>query len=114
MGFEAWRSWEPIYSTDHSVELNYPEVGKWGIVVTPHYPLHQEKTSDSIPYHITAEVREQSSKRVDAGLSAANAAVLASQIHAPLLYVTEDSVPTETQNALDQLGVKQIRVCQHQ
>jgi hypothetical protein len=107
-GYEAWRRWQPTYSTKHAVELNYPEKGKWTVVVTPHYPHGQEKTSDSIPYHITAEVRKQNSKRVDAGLSAANGAVLASQIHAPLLYATTDSVPTETQNTLNQLDVKQI------
>jgi hypothetical protein len=106
MGSEAWRRWEPTYSTEHKLQLNYPSPGKWTVIVVPHYPYGQEKTSDSIPYHITAEIREHSPQRVAAGLSAANAAVLASQIHAPLLYVTTDSVPTETQNALDQLGVK--------
>jgi len=107
-GFEAWCRWEPTLSTEHAVQLNYPSEGKWTVIVTPHYPHGQEKTSDSIPYHITAEIREHSPQRIDAGLSAANGAVLASQIHAPLLYVTDDSVPTETQNALNQLGVKEI------
>jgi hypothetical protein len=107
-GYEAWRRWEPTYSTEHTVELNYPEEGKWTVIVTPHYPYGQEKTTDSIPYHITAEIREHNQDRVNAGLSAANGAVIASQIHAPLLYVTANSVPTETQNALAQLGVKDI------
>ena len=107
-GFEDWRRWEPTYSTDHSVEVHYPSKGTWKIIVTVHYPYGQEKTTDSIPYHITAEVRQHSEQRTNAALSAANAAVIASQMHAPLLYVTEDSVPVETQNALDQLGVKEI------
>jgi len=108
IGFEQWRRWEPTLSTEHSVQLNYPSEGKWTVIVVPHYPWGHEKVTDSIPYHITAEIREHNATRVDAGLSAANGAVLASQIHAPLLYVTADSVPTETQNALDQLGVKEI------
>ena len=107
-GFEEWRRWEPTYSTEHAVELNYPSEGKWTVIVTPHYKYGEEKTSDSIPYHIKAEIREHNTLRINAGLSAANGAVLASQIHAPLLYVTENSVPTETQNTLDQLGVKNI------
>ena len=107
-GFEEWRRWEPTYSTEHSVNLHYPSEGKWTVIVAPHYKYGEEKTTDSIPYHITAEIREHDTKRTNAGLSAANAAVLASQIHAPLLYVTEDSVPIETQNALNQLGVKNI------
>jgi hypothetical protein len=107
-GFEDWRRWEPELSKEHSVEIHYPSKGKWTAIVTVHYPYGQEKTTDSIPYHITAEVRQHSDQRTNAALSAANAAVIASQIHAPLLYVTEDSVPIETQNVLDQLGVNKI------
>ena len=107
-GYEKWRRWEPELSKTHTVEINYPMTGKWTAIVVPHYPYGEEKSTDSIPYHITAELREHSMKRVNAGLSAANGAVLASQIHAPLLYVTEDSVPTETKDALNQLGVKNI------
>ena len=34
--------------------------------------------------------------------------MIASQQHVPLLYVTEDQVPTATSNALASLGVKNI------
>ncbi|RLF52049.1 MAG: hypothetical protein DRN24_03895 [Thermoplasmata archaeon] len=107
-GFEDWRRWEPTYTTEHKVEINYPQKGKWTVIVTPHYPYGQEKTSDTIPYHIKVVSRTHSDKRINAGLSAANGAVLASQMHVPLLYVTEDSVPVETKNALKQLGVKNV------
>jgi hypothetical protein len=107
-GFEDWRRWEPDYSKEHKVEIHYPSKGRWTVIVTPHYPYGQEKSSDSIPYHIKAVVREHNAQRVDAGLSASNGAVLASQMHVPLLYVTENNVPVETQNALNQLGVKNI------
>ena len=82
--------------------------GKWTAIVVPHYPYGEEKTTDSIPYNIKAEVRHHNAKRVDAGLSAANAAVIASYEHAPLLYVTEDAVPTATANAISQLGATNI------
>ena len=106
-GFEDWRRWEPTGGSK-SIELHYPDTGKWTIIVTPHYPYGQEQITDTINYHITANIREHNQQRIDAGLSAANAAVIASQIHAPLLYVTEDSVPAETTEALNQLGVKDI------
>jgi hypothetical protein len=105
-GFEDWRRWQPDASTSHTVELNYPMTGKWSIIVVPHYPYGQEKSSDSVDYHIKAELRQHEQKRIDAGQSAANAAVLASQMHAPFLYVTEDSTPIETKEALNKLGVK--------
>lgn len=107
-GFEDWRRWEPDYSKEHNAEIHFPSEGRWTVIVTVQYPYGQEKTTDSIPYHINIDVREHNSQRTNAALSAANAAVLASQIHAPLLYVTEDSIPVETQNALDQLGVNKI------
>lgn len=107
-GFEHWRRWEPTYSKEHTVEIHYPMTGKWTAIVAPHYPYGQEKTTDTIDYHITIEIREHNPERINAGLSAANGAVLASLQHAPLLYVTETTVPIETQNALEQLGVNNI------
>jgi hypothetical protein len=41
-------------------------------------------------------------------MSASNAAVIASMNHAPLLYVTEDAVPSETSNAISHLGASTI------
>ncbi|MGC9308785.1 MAG: hypothetical protein ACP5FL_08445, partial [Thermoplasmatota archaeon] len=107
-GFEDWRRWEPVASTEHSVEVHYPMEGKWTVIVAPHYPYGEEKTSDSIDYHITASVRQHSQQRTNAALSAANGAVLASLNHAPLLYVTTDEIPAATQNALDTLGASNI------
>ncbi len=106
--FEDWRRWEPAAATEHSVEVHYPMTGKWTVIVAPHYPYGEEKTSDSIDYHVTATFRRHSEQRTNAALSAANGAVLASLNHAPLLYVTADEVPTATQNALDDLGVSNV------
>jgi hypothetical protein len=105
IGFEEWRRWEPELSTEHSVEIHQPTTGKWTAIVVPHYPYGEEQDSGSIPYHITADLRTYNQKRVAAGLSASNGAVIASLEHVPLLYVTESEVPAETQSALTELGV---------
>ena len=105
IGFEKWRRWEPTYSTEHTVEVNYPMTGKWTAIVTPHFPYGEEQTSGSIDYHITAEIRKHSNKRVSAALSAANGVVIASLKHVPLLYVKEDEIPSETSNAISKLGI---------
>jgi len=105
-GFEDWRRWQPDTSTTKTVEINYPMKGKWTVIVVPHYEYGNEKTTDTIDYHVTAQIREHSMDRVSAGLSAANAAVIASQLNVPMLYVNENSIPVETQDTLDTLGVK--------
>ena len=77
--------------------------GKWTAIVVPY-----KQTSGSVNYHITATIRTYNPKRIDAGLSATNAAVIASLMHAPLLYVKEDSVPEATSNALTKLGATNL------
>jgi len=79
--------------------------GRWTAIVVP---PSLDTIEESINFHITGEIREHSPQRVSAGLSAANGAVIASKEHAPLLYVTQDSVPSETTDALTQLGVSEI------
>jgi len=64
--------------------------------------------SGSIEYTVTGELKKIDPKRADAAVSAANAAVIASLEHAPLLYVNEDSVPAETQSAFTALGVTKV------
>jgi hypothetical protein len=90
------------------VAVNYPATGQWTVIVAPHYPFGEEKTSDSIPYHITANIREHNPDRINAQMSAANAAVIASLNHAPLLYVTQDEVPAVTSDALSTLGATNL------
>ncbi|MGC9307824.1 MAG: hypothetical protein ACP5FL_03505 [Thermoplasmatota archaeon] len=108
IGFEEWRRWESPATAEQTLEVHYPLTGDWTVIVAPHYPYGEEKTSDSIDYHITASVRQHSQQRTNAALSAANGAVLASLNHAPLLYVTADEIPAATQNALDTLGASNI------
>jgi hypothetical protein len=91
--------------TEYSVEVHYPTKGTWTAIVIPYLDINTWEASFDGTYHITASLREHSPDRVSAGLSAANAAVLSSQKHVPLLYVTEDSVPTATQNAISELGI---------
>jgi len=99
-----WRTWDPEPHTEFSAEVLHPEKGKWVAIVVPRYG----EGSDSIDYSITAEIKELNSDRISAAISAANAAVIASQEHAPLLYVTEDEVPVVTQAAFDALGVNDV------
>ncbi|HDM67237.1 MAG TPA: hypothetical protein ENG62_02490, partial [Thermoplasmatales archaeon] len=108
-GFEnppvnPWRRWDPEDHTEFTAEVLHPEPGKWTVIVVPRY----REGASSIQYTLTGELRYINEKRADAIVSAANAAVIASQEHAPLLYVKEDEVPTETQNALNTLGVKEV------
>ncbi|MCK4364947.1 MAG: PKD domain-containing protein [Thermoplasmatales archaeon] len=101
---DDWRAWEPDDHTYFSAEVLHPEVGEWTAIVVPRYA----QSGSGVQYTISGKIRELNSKRVDAAISAANAAVIASQEHVPLLYVTEDSVPTETQDAFNDLGISEV------
>ena len=103
--FDEFRSWEPEISKVHTEEVNYPMKGKWTAIVVP---ISEEDAGETYSYDIKVEVRKHNSKRNAAALSAANAAVIASLENAPLLYVKEDSIPSETSSALSQLGVSNI------
>jgi hypothetical protein len=94
--------------TEYSVEIHYPMKGEWTAIVVPFLDHELGDIGFNGNYHINAKIREHNPSRINAALSAANAAVIASAEHAPLLYVTEDSVPSETSDALSQLGVTNI------
>jgi len=103
-GFTEFQSWNPAPHTEFSAEVLHPEKGAWTAIVVP----RNAAGSSSIKYTITATVKTLNSKGTDAAMSAANAAVIASQKHLPLLYVNEDSVPAETANAFTALGVTKV------
>lgn len=103
-GFDEWRAWNPDPHTEFSAEVLHPEQGTWQAIVVPRNAIG----SSSIKYTITGTVKTLNSKGTDAAMSAANAAVIASQKHLPLLYVNEDSVPTETTSAFTALGVTKV------
>jgi hypothetical protein len=105
---DEFRIWKVNPHLDFSVSVHNAMKGTWTAIVVPY--LHNEELDIGFSgnYQIKANVRTYNSDRVSAGLSAANGAVIASANHAPLLYVTKDSVPTETSNALTQLGVTNI------
>jgi len=106
--YDEFRNWIIKPHTTFSVEVNYPMAGKWTAIVVPYMDHEKGDIGYSGDYHITAVVREHNPDRTAAALSAANAAVIASLKHAPLLYVTEDSVPSETSDALSTLGASNI------
>ena len=103
-----FRTWIIEPHTDFSVEIHNAMEGKWTAIVVPFLDKETGDASFNGEYHITAKIREYNPNRIDAALSAANGAVIASMNHAPLLYVTDDSVPSETSNALSQLGATDI------
>ena len=105
IGYDDWKALVPNYSTQHVEEIHYPMRGIWRVIVVP---ATIEAADTLYRFHINVELRRHSPQRNAAALSASNAAVIASAEHAPLLYVKEDSIPAQTQNALDSLGISEI------
>jgi len=106
--YEEFRSFTLEAHDDFTVSIHYPMEGKWTAIVVPYLDSNDGDVGYGGNYHITAQVRKHNPSRVNAALSAANGAVIASANHAPMLYVTEDSIPTATSNALTQLGASDI------
>jgi len=103
-GCDDWRLWDPEPHTEFSAEVLHPEKGMWTAIVVPRNAVGSPK----IKYTITGTVKKLNSKGTDAAVSAANAAVIASQKHLPLLYVEEDGVPSETAGVFTGLGVTSV------
>ncbi len=101
---DLWRDWNPEPHSNFTAEVLHPEKGTWEAIVVP----RNANGPSDIKYTITGNIGRLNQKRVDAAISAANAAVIASQEHVPLLYVKEDSVPIETQNAFDSLDISKV------
>lgn len=107
-GFEnppenPWRFWYPDPHTEASAEVLHPDKGTWTAIVVPH-----KADGSNVKYTLTVDVTTVNDDRADASISAANAAVIASLNHLPLLYVTKDSVPAATASAFTTLGVTKV------
>jgi len=98
-----WRTWHPAPHTEFSAEVLHPERGLWTAIVVP-----RDANGSNVKYTLTVDVKTVNPDRADATVSAANAAVIASLNHYPLLFVNEDSVPEATANAFTSLGVTKI------
>jgi hypothetical protein len=98
-----WRCWNPAPHTEFSAEVLHPETGTWTAIVVP-----RNAVGSNVKYTLKTTVRTVNPDRADATISAANAAVIASLNHCPLLYVTKNSVPAATQSALTELGVTNV------
>ena len=106
--FDDYRYWIIEPHTEFSFDLHYPMIGDWTIIVVPYFE-HPSLYGEFVgQYHLTTVIRNHNSDRVNSAISAANAAVIASSEHAPLLYVNKDDVPSETADALSSLGVSNI------
>jgi hypothetical protein len=99
-----FRGWNPEPHTEFTAEVLHPEKGTWTAIVVP----RNAQGSSSIQYTISGEIKKLNPNRVDAAISAANAAVIASLEHVPLLFVDEDSIPAETASAFTSLGVDNV------
>jgi len=67
--------------------------------------------SQATDFTIEYSWEQNFSREEGAGLSCATqGAVLASEMNCPLLYVTSESIPTKTSDALYQLGVKKVHL----
>ncbi len=105
---DEYRHWIVEPHKEFSVEVNNPVEGTWTALVVPYLDLDTWEASFDGTYNIKASIRKHNPDRISAGLSAANGAVLASLNHIPMLYVTKDTVPTETSNAIEELGVTKL------
>ena len=101
--YNPWREWHPAAHTAWSDEVLHPETGTWTAIVVPRDP-----TGANFQYTLKVDVRAVSADRADATISAANAAVIGSLNHMPLLYVTKDSIPAATASAFTKLGVTKV------
>ncbi|MFX1560652.1 MAG: hypothetical protein ACFFBL_08685, partial [Promethearchaeota archaeon] len=85
------------------IELPYPMPGDWTIIAA-WMDATEEQNNIGLSWAISHLPTELQSYME----SAANAAVLASLLNAPLLYVYDDQIPTDTDWALNRLGVTNI------
>jgi len=88
---------------EESIELPFPMAGEWTIVAA-----WMDATEEQNNIEISWEISEIPSNLQAYLESAANAAVLASLMNAPLLYVDVHQIPTKTEWALNRLGVSSV------
>jgi len=86
-----------------TIDLPYPMEGEWTIVVAWNYA-----TTEQNGVNLSWEISLLPTNLQAYMESAANAAVLASQMNVPLLYVDVDQVPEATEWALTRLGVSSV------
>jgi hypothetical protein len=103
--YDEYSRWTFEPHDDFSVEVHNPMEGTWTAIIVPFLDKNTNEAVFDGTYNIKATLRKFNPDRISAGLSATNAAVLASLKHVPLLYVTPNSVPSETNNVIESLGI---------
>jgi len=106
--FDDYRYWIVEPHTELSYEQHYPMTGNWDLIIVPYFEHPSRTVEFNGDYDLNVNIRNHNSDRIDAAMSAANGAVLASINHAPILYVTEDEVPSQTSSVLTELGVNEV------
>lgn len=89
-----------------SVDLPYPMAGDWTILVSWIDAVEEQNNVD-----VNWDISVMPSEIQDYLESAANGAVLASLLNAPLLYVDADSVPEVTTWAVREVGSRHQHTC---
>jgi pre-peptidase len=105
---DEFRRWIIEPHTEFTVDVHNAMEGTWTVIVVPFMDENGQDVGYTGNYHVTINKRNYNEQRVNAAMSASNAAVIASMNHAPLLYVTESEVPSATGNAINQLGANTI------
>ncbi|NHI92286.1 MAG: hypothetical protein EAX96_07260 [Candidatus Lokiarchaeota archaeon] len=88
-----------ISETNEQVSISFPEAGDWRVIIT------NNKNTSSTDYALQFSITNFSIYKENVTLSAANAAVLASVLHAPLLYTNGTHFSDATKNFINTRNV---------
>jgi hypothetical protein len=97
---DFWGELPVLPSCEKEAEVNNPIEGNWTAIVSTQFE------DEIIPFELKATARVYDEERMKAASAATNAAVIASLLHAPLLYLKSDEMPGATLGAIEKLGVK--------
>jgi len=86
-----------------TIELPYPMAGNWKVIAA-----WMDATTERNNMKLSWQISRLPTDLQGFLESASNAAVLASLLNVPLLYVNQDEVPTITEWALERLGVSNL------
>jgi len=98
----------PLYVSDIG-HLNtlHPTPGNWTLIVGAK-PLWCNEPNQTVEYTVQYRIELYNGEKLDYVEAAANGAVIASLLNAPLLFTATDALPEETRETLQILGVKEV------
>ena len=91
-------------SNTRTIEVKQLGAGRYSFAV-----INLDGSTESVPFNLSYSwVQKEPEEKGRDLASAANGAVLASILNAPLLYMKPSALPSDTKEALDKLGVKEV------